>query len=144
MTSRREAVILALKALVETALPFADVKRNRDRPTGIGPGGLVIIRDGDPGEPDVTMSPLAYTYVHRVPLEVAVEVDDPETRMERLDQMLTAIGTSLVADRTLGGLCDWLEGEAPTTDDAQDVGTDPIRWADVALVPTYTTSSPLT
>ncbi len=55
MPSRREAVLDAIKTLVASALPAAEVKRNLDKPERIPPGGLVILRDGDPGEPEVLL-----------------------------------------------------------------------------------------
>ena len=33
------------------------------------------------------------------------------------DSLIAAIGTALEADRTLGGLCDWVEPEAPASVD---------------------------
>ena len=71
MPSKRETVLGAVKALVAAALPGAEVKRNLAKPERIPPGGLVVIRDGDPGEPDVTLSPVFYLYTHRIPVEIA-------------------------------------------------------------------------
>ena len=71
MASKRETVLAAVKALVAAALPGAEVKRNLAKAERIPPGGLVVIRDGDPGEPEVCLSPLTYLYSHRVPLEIA-------------------------------------------------------------------------
>ena len=34
--------------------------------------GLVILRDGDPGEPDITLNPRTEFYSHRVELEALV------------------------------------------------------------------------
>ena len=42
MTSKREQVIDAVKALVAGALPLAETKRNLDKPERIPAGGLVI------------------------------------------------------------------------------------------------------
>jgi hypothetical protein len=142
--SKREAVAQALLALVERANIFADVHRNRDRPTRIPPGGQAILRDGDPGEPSVDLGVLSYNYTHRFPLEVAVSVDDPEDRSLRLDNYLMALGQTVAADRTLGGLCEWLDIEAPAIDDAQDAGSGPVCWADLALVAEYASPTPLT
>lgn len=143
MTSRREAVLEAVKALIVAAMPLADVQRNRDKSDDIAPGGRAILRDGDPGEAEVTMSPLQYTYTHAIPLEIGVPVDDPETRSARLDALLVPLGAAIAADRTLGGLCDWLDVSAPATDDAEAFGFDPLRWADFSVIATYTSSSPL-
>jgi len=58
--SKREQVIEAIVALVDAALPAAKVERNAAKPERIPPGGLVIVRDSDPGEPEVILSPLTY------------------------------------------------------------------------------------
>jgi hypothetical protein len=49
--SKAEQVLDALKALLET-LPGAAVDRNRVLPEKIPAGGLIVLRDGDPGEPE--------------------------------------------------------------------------------------------
>jgi|SRR5581483_516928 len=144
MTSRREQVLDAIKTLVATALPSAEVKRNLDKPERIPPGGLVIIRDGDPGEPEVLLSPLTYVYAHRVPVEIAAFSSGMLTREQALDQMLSAIGAAVAADRTLGGLCDFIEPEAPTSDDLETAGAISGRWADTAIIANYAISNPLT
>jgi hypothetical protein len=143
MTSRREQVLDALKALVVSALPNADVKRNLAKPERIPPGGLAIVRDGDPGEPEVILSPLIYIYTHRIPIEIAAYETSSETREQVLDGMLGAIGAAVVADRTLGGLCDFIEAEAPATEDIETTGARAGRWADVAIVAIYGTTDPL-
>ena len=144
MASRREQVIDAVKALVMAALPSAEVKRNLDKPERIPPGGLVIIRDGDPGEPDVLLSPLSYIYSHRVPVEVTAYASDTQTREQAVDTMLAAIGTAVASNRTLGGRCLFLETAAPSSDDLETAGAKPARWAEAAIVATYVTANPLT
>lgn len=144
MASRREQVLDAIAALVASALPSAEVKRNLDKPERIPPGGLIIIRDGDPGEPEVLLSPLTYIYEHRVPIEAAAFASASLTREQVLDQMLVAIGAAVAADRTLGGLCDFLETEAPASDDLETAGAHSGRWAEAAILATYATPNPLT
>ncbi len=144
MSSKREQVIAAVGTLVAAALPLAEVKRNLDKPERIPAGGLVIIRDGDPGEPDVLLSPLSYTYSHRVGLEFAAYASVTQTREQVLDAMLAAIGAAVMADRTLGGLCIFLETEAPSSDNLETAGATTARWAEAAIVATYTASNPLT
>lgn len=144
MASKREQVIDAVKALIVAALPLAEVKRNLDKPERIPLGGLVIVRDGDPGEPEVLLSPLSYTYSHRIVLELAAYAVDPLTREQALDAMLSSIGAAVMADRTLGGLCLFLETEAPSSDNLETAGAASARWAEAAIVATYTTSNPLT
>ena len=43
-----------------------------------------------------------------------------------------------MADRSLGGLCFWLDAEAPTDDEADGLG-----FADFTIVASYSTISPL-
>jgi hypothetical protein len=143
MTSKRETVLQALRTLIAGALPAAEVKRNVAKPERIPPGGLVIVRDGDPGEPEVTLSPLLYLYEHRIPIEVAAHEAAGSTREAVLDGMLGAIGAAVASDRTLGGLCDFLEVEAPSTDDAEALGAAPARFAELAVVALYGTADPL-
>ncbi|MCW5683567.1 MAG: hypothetical protein KIT85_04160 [Pseudolabrys sp.] len=143
MTSKREQVLDALKALVAAALPDADVKRNLAKPERIAPGGLAIIRDGDPGEPEVMLSPLTYIYTHRIPIEIAAYETSSQPREEVLDDLLGAIGSAVAGDRTLGGLCDFIEAEAPSTDDVETAGARAGRWADTSIVAVYGTTDPL-
>jgi hypothetical protein len=143
VSSKREQVIDAVKALLASALPDADVKRNLAKPERIPPGGLVIIRDGEPGDPEVMLSPLTYVYTHRIPIEIAVYETASEPRETVLDALLGMIGTAVAADRTLGGLCDFLEAEAPSTDDIETTGAVAGRWADIAILAVYGTTDPL-
>jgi hypothetical protein len=143
MTSRREQVLDGIKALIASALPNAEVKRNLAKPDRIAPGGLAIIRDGDPGEAEIILSPLIYIYTHRIPVELAAYETSSESREQVLDGMLGAIGLAVMNDRTLGGLCDFMEAEAPATDDIETAGARPGRWADAAIIAVYGTTDPL-
>ncbi len=143
MSSKREAVLAGVLALLRTALPFAEVKRNLAKPERIPPGGLVIVRDGDPGEPEVLLSPLTYLYTHRIALEIAARESGSQSREQALDAMLAAVGAAVAADRTLGGLCELLEAEAPATADVEASGAQAVRWADAAIVASYATIDPL-
>lgn len=144
MTSKRELVAAALFGLISAALPNADGRRNASKPTAIAPGGSFILRDGDPGEPEVDLSPLAYTYQHRFMLELAGYASDTLTREQVLDSLLTPLGEAVEADRGLGGLTEWLEFEAPNPDDDLEAfGAEPAAWAEVPLIATYVTSNPL-
>jgi hypothetical protein len=143
VASRREQVIEAVVALIAAALPGAEVKRNLAKPERIPAGGLVIVRDGDPGEPEVLLSPLTYVYAHRIPIEVAARESASQPREGALDAMLAAIGGAVEANRALGGLCDFIEVEAPATADIDATGAQTARWADAAIVASYGTHDPL-
>lgn len=104
MTSKREAVLAAVRTLIAGALPAAEVKRNLAKAERIPNGGLVVVRDGEPGEPEVTLSPLTYHFEHRIVVEVAANEVAGTPREQPLDTMLRAIGVTVTANRTLGGL----------------------------------------
>ena len=70
MPSTRETVLSALNARLQTL--SAPVLRGEVLPERIPATGLIILRDGKPGEPEVTMSPLTYFYEHRAELEVVI------------------------------------------------------------------------
>jgi hypothetical protein len=143
MASRREEVVQAVLQLVRDALPNAEVERDAPWPQRAQPGGLVIVRDGDPGPAEECFSPRSYTYRH----EIEVEVFGPEgaaDRHEVLDSMLVALGGAVAADPSLGGLCDWFEvAGAPSPDDVTTQNGQPVRAATVALTAEYTTTNPL-
>ena len=56
MPSTRETILAALTAQL-AARAGAEVRRNATLPERVPAEGLVILRDGNPGEPDVTLSP---------------------------------------------------------------------------------------
>jgi len=115
--------------------------RDEVLPERIPPAGLIILRDGQPGEPEVTPSPLRYYYKHRAELEVVVQA--PDGRANAFDTLVAKIGTALEADRTLGGLCDWAEPEAPASVDLPIEGAAALKAALITVVLHYTTTGPL-
>ena len=102
--------------------------------------GLLILRDGEPGEPEVTLSPLAYHYQHRAEIEAVVQGTE---RDAALDTLCASIGTALAADRTLGGRCDWVEAEAPEPVDLPVEGAASLKAAVIPVVLHYASSAPL-
>ena len=54
MASKREEVLQALLAQLQT-VPLGKVERNRLRPERIPPEGLIILRGGEIGEPEVLL-----------------------------------------------------------------------------------------
>lgn len=141
--TKAEQVIQAVVALLQAALPFAEHARNADKPVSIAPGGNVIVRDGDRGDPDVTLGPVSYTYQHEVHVDLAAYASASQTREAVLDAMIATIGSAVEANRTLGGLCEWVEPTTPDLDDIATDGAETARWAEFALTCIYTTTSPL-
>ena len=139
MPTTRATVLAALYARLQ---PLAALTLRDDvLPERIPPAGLTILRDSAPGEPEVTLSPLRYHYQHRAELEVAVQAGTG--RASAFDDLITAIGAALAADRTLGGLCDWVEPEAPAPVDLPVEGAAALKAAVITVVLHYTTTGPL-
>ncbi len=139
MPSKAEQVLAALTTLLQGLA--LQVQRNIGLPEDIPPTGLVVLHDGDPGEPEVYLSPLTYVYTHRAEVNLFFQAEDPTTGF---DAAKVAIGTLLVANRTLGGLCDWLEAEAPRQVDLPFMGGLPVKAASIIVELTYSTTNPLT
>ena len=139
MLTTRELVLTALHARLQPLAAFT--QRDDVLPERIPAAGLIILRDGQPGEPEVTLSPLRYHYQHRAELEVVVQA--PNDRATAFDTLIAAIGTALEADRTLGGLCDWIEPEAPASVDLPIEGAAAVKAAIITVVLHYTTNGPL-
>ena len=138
--SKRFDVGVGVKTLIKAALPNSKVigmEPDEAKPTNVDEFGLVIVRSGDPGTPDIDLSPPTYWYEHQFPIEVAAR------SREALDIMMMAIGDAIIANRSLGGLCTYLDAEAPVDGETQTVGTVAISWADFPIIATYSTTSPL-
>jgi len=142
MSTPRETILQALLAALET-VPDASVLRGAILPERIPAGGLLILRDGDPGTPEVTLSPLQFHYEHRAEVEVIVQGKTPAARDAAFDTLLAALATAITTDRTLGGLCDWVEAEAPQPVDLPVEGAEALKAAIVPIILIYTTADPL-
>lgn len=138
MPTPRETILAALHARL-SALP-ATALRGDVLPDRVPTEGLLILRDGEPGEPEVTLSPLAYHYQHRAEIEAVVQGPD---RDGAFDILCASIGTALATDRTLGGLCEWVEAEAPQPVDLPIEGAASLKAAVIPVVMHYSTADPL-
>jgi hypothetical protein len=138
MPSIRETILAALHARL-SALP-ASALRGDVLPERVPDAGLLILRDGEPEEPEVTLSPLAYHYQHRAEIEAVVQGPDRDVLF---DTLTASISTALAADRTLGGLCDWVEAEAPQPVDLPVQGAASLKAAVIQVVLHYSTADPL-
>jgi hypothetical protein len=142
MPTPRETILQALLGALQT-VPAATILRGAILPERIPEGGLLILRDGDPGTPEVTLSPLQYHYEHRAEIEVIVQGKTPAARDAAFDEMLSELATSIKAGRTLGGLCDWVEAQAQQPVDLPVEGAEALKAAIVPIILTYTTADPL-
>ena len=138
MPSLRETILAALHTRL-LALP-ATALRGDVLPERVPSAGVLILRDGEPGEPEVTLSPLRYHYQHRAEIEAVVQGTD---RDAIFDTLCAIIGAAIDADRTLGGLCDWVEAEAPRSVDLPIEGAASLKAALISVVLHYSTADPL-
>jgi hypothetical protein len=139
MPTPRETILTALHtrfSMLPTGALRGDVLPER-----VPAQGLLILRDGEPGEPEVTLSPLRYHYQHRAEIEAVVQ--GTNDRDAAFDALCASIGAALAADRTLGGLCDWVEAEAPQPVDLPVEGAAGLKAAVIPVVLHYSTADPL-
>lgn len=138
MPTPRETILTALHARLSVLA--ATALRGEVLPERVPAGGLLILRDGEPGEPEVTLSPLAYHYQHRAEIEAVVQGTNRDTDF---DTLTANIGATLASDRTLGGLCDWVEAEAPRPVDLPVEGAASLKAGVIPVVLHYSTDDPL-
>lgn len=119
------------------------VKRNEPLPTKVPETGLVILRDGNPGEPEVILSPTRYVYQHRAEVEVLVQEADQAGRDAALDALLVAVGKVLAGDSTLGGKVDIVHPGSPELLQETIEGAPTIKAAVIPVFLEYTTLNPL-
>ena len=131
--SKREIVLNALFERLSTL--DVSVKRNDPLPQKIPDGGLVILRDGNVGEPEILLSPPCYIFTHRAELEVIVQ--------KALDWLLVEIGELLQNDPRLGGEVDYMHADPPEFVEEPVEGGVTIKGAIVPIVLEYTSNSNL-
>ena len=141
MTTRREQVLSSLFTLLQGIGGGTIVLRNEVLPERIPAAGLLILRDGTPGEAEVTLSPLRYHWQHRAEVEVFIR---GSSGLElAFDALAERVGHVIAADRALGGRCDWIETDAPEPADLAVEGAPSIRAAVLILTLHYTSNDPL-
>jgi tetratricopeptide (TPR) repeat protein len=139
--SRSEQVLDALKALLET-VPGAFVERNSVLPEKIPDGGLIILRDGDPGEPEQALGGFGNAYYqHAVEIEVYVEEGDAPARDAAFDALLQQIGVALETNPTLGGFAFGLSYGRPEPAVEAIAGAPAIKSATLVVTVDYETDT---
>ena len=138
----RETILQALFARLQT-ITGVTVLRNEVLPERIPDGGLIILRDGDPGEPETLLSPLSYYWQHRALMEAVVQKGDQAARDLALDGLYRKISLAIAGDRTLGGLCDRVTPQAPDSSVLAVEGSPQIKGAIIPVEIIYVTADPL-
>ena len=127
---------------LEEAVTGAEVERNSAVPEKIPAGGLIVLRDGDPGEAEQTLGGFATAYYrHDVEIEIYIEEGDAAARDAAFDNLLQQIGAVLEADVTLGALAFGLTYDRPEPLIEAVQGAPAIKSA--TLTVDYETDAPL-
>ena len=141
--SKVKQILDALKALLET-VPDVAVERNSVLPEKVPAGGLIIVRDGDPGEPEQALGGFGSTYYqHAVEVEVYLEEGDAAVRDAAFDALLQQIGAALEADLTFGGLAFGLTYGRPELSIEAVAGASAIKSATLTVTVDYESDAPL-
>lgn len=141
--SQRENAIGALFAVLGRLSLGTTVKRNAALPERIADHAMAILRDGEMGEPEVSLSPLTYHWQHQVAIELFVADPDTSTRDSRMDGLLTELAFLIEADRTLAGVVEYAEIGQPKFDELAPEGTSGIKACLLPVVLHYSSAGPL-
>ena len=141
--SQRESAIGALFAVLGELSLGATVKRNAALPERVSDQAMAILRDGEMGEPEVSLSPLTYHWQHQVAIELFVADPDASARDARMDGLLVELATLIEADRTLGGVIEYAEIGPPKFDELAPDGTSGIKACLLPVVLHYSSPGPL-
>lgn len=142
MPSVSETALLALVTVLQAT--GVTVERNTpiDLALDVPPGGLVILRDGNPGEPDIVLGQLDYQYDHEAEVELFVQAAADHIDAA-FDALRLAVGAALIADRTLGGTVMWVEPRPSPAVDLPKTSELPIKATSIAVVLTYSSPVPI-
>lgn len=141
--SQRENAIGALFAVLGQLSLGTMVKRNAALPERIADHAMAILRDGEMGEPEVSLSPLTYHWQHQVAIELFVADPDTSTRDSRMDGLLVELAALIEADRTLAGVVEYAEIGQPKFDELAPEGTSGIKACLLPVVLHYSSAGPL-
>lgn len=145
MPSIREQILTAFFAELKT-LESSQIKlvRNPDKLMKIPDKGAIIsMDDGESGEPETLLSPLTYIYEHRARIEIMVSKAYSDAQNTTLDDLLMIIGNLIENNRTLSGLAEWMEAEAPEFLQDAIEGAPAMRAATLSVRMRFATPSPL-
>jgi hypothetical protein len=141
--SKAEQVLEGLRAALET-VSGGVVQRNSVLSEKVPGGGLIILRDGEPGEPEQALGGFGSTYYqHAVEIEVYVEEGNAAARDAAFDALLQQIGGALGADPTLGGVAFGMTYGRPEPAIEAVAGAPAIKSATLTVTVDYESDAPL-
>lgn len=141
--SQRESAIGALFAVLGQLSLGVMAKRNASLPERLSEHAMAVLRDGEMGEPEVSLSPLTYHWQHQVAIEIFVADPDASERDKCMDGLLVELAALIEADRTLGGVIEYAEIGPPKFDELAPDGVSGIKACLLPVVLHYSSSGPL-
>ncbi len=143
MPSKSEQILTALTDRLRK-LSKVKVERNTVAPEKIPAGGLIVLRDGDPGEPEQALGGVGSVYYsHAVEIEVYVEAASAGKRDAAFDVLVQKIGAVLDSDPTLGGFAFGMTYARPEIETEAVAGAPAIKTGIVSVIVEYETETPL-
>ena len=143
MHSKTGQILIALTDRLRIMLK-TKVERNTAVPEKIPAGGLIALRDGDPGEPEGALDGIGGVYYsHAVEIEVYVEAGEAAVRDIAFDALVQKIGAALDVDPTLGGLVFGMTYSRPEIHTEVVIGAAAIKSGVIEAVVEYETETPL-
>ncbi|MBI4030846.1 MAG: hypothetical protein HY370_04160 [Proteobacteria bacterium] len=142
-TSKAEEILEEIKTLLGDGCA-ARVERNSVLPEKIPSDGLIIIYDGDPGDPDLVLGGFGSAYYqHAIEVVVYMEEGDPAQRDQKFDALLLQIGAALESHADLDGLVAGLTYSRPEISIEPVIGGPAIKTGTIILIAEYETATPL-
>ena len=141
--SQRESAIGALFAVLGQLSLGVMTKRNASLPERLSEHAMAVLRDGEMGEPEVSLSPLTYHWQHQVAIEIFVADPDASERDKRMDGLLVELAALIEADRTLGGVIEYDDIGPTKFDELAPDGVSGIKACLLPVVLHYSSSGPL-
>lgn len=142
-SSKAEEILEKLKTVLGDGCS-ARVERNSVLPEKIPNDGLIVIYDGDPGDPDLVLGGFGSAYYqHAIEIVVYVEEGNPAQRDQKFDAMLLEIGQALESNPDLDGLVAGLTYSRPEVSIEPVIGGPAIKTGTIILVADYEADTPL-
>lgn len=145
MTTKAQEITAHLQRLLQRFLPDESLavpnsvyaEQTRD-------GVLAILREGRPGEPEMTLGGFrSCVYSHEFAVEIYVQHVNPDERERFYADFVERIGLALESDPTLGGLVfGFTYGHAEMTTDPIEGAAD-LKYGGIDLLIEYETAAPL-
>lgn len=144
--SVRENAMDALQALLEIVAAGSSAKvleRNSELSTRVPSYAAMVLRDGEPGEPEITIgAPAHYLWEHDCTVEILMQGHDAGSRQSMALALVDDIAAALLADPSLDGRLAHVRCKAPSLDhEAIDGGPGTITVT-LPIMLQYTSTSP--